>query len=105
MINNYFSGTVSRINGASLGTIAKETIMRHKEAFAERSQSMDYLATGGVYQWRRDGEFHLWNPDSIAALQDAVRNNDAGKYQEFSVLINDQSKKSLQQARQQRAEP
>ena len=92
VINNYFSGTVSRINGASLGTIAKETIMRHKEAFAERSQSMDYLATGGVYQWRRDGEFHLWNPDSIAALQDAVRNNDAGKYQEFSVLINDQSK-------------
>jgi len=92
VINNYFSGTVSRINGASLDTIAKETIMRHKEAFPERSQSMNYLATGGVYQWRRDGEFHLWNPDSIAALQDAVRNNDAKKYQEFSALINDQSK-------------
>jgi glutamate synthase (NADPH) large chain len=92
LINNYFSGTVSRINGASLDTIAKETILRHKEAFPIRPAKEDLLASGGLYQWRRDGEFHLWNPESIAALQDAARNNDAKKYQEFAALINDQSK-------------
>jgi glutamate synthase (NADPH) large chain len=50
------------------------------------------LITGGSYQWRRDGEFHLWNPESISSLQDAARKNDYKKYQEFSSLINDQSK-------------
>jgi glutamate synthase domain-containing protein 2/glutamate synthase domain-containing protein 3 len=49
------------------------------------------LETGGLYQWKRDGEFHLWNPESIACLQDAARNNDPKKYQEFADLINDQS--------------
>ncbi len=92
VIDNYFSGTVSRIDGVSLDTIAKETIMRHKEAFPIRPVKEDYLASGGVYQWKRDGEFHLWNPDSIACLQDAVRNNDQIRYQEFAALINDQSK-------------
>jgi len=92
VIDEYFTGTVSRINGVSLDVIVKETILRHKEAFAVRSQGENHLASGGLYQWRRDGEFHLWNPDSIAALQDAVRNNDAKKYQEFANLINDQSK-------------
>jgi glutamate synthase domain-containing protein 2/glutamate synthase domain-containing protein 3 len=91
VIDNYFSGTVSRISGASLATIAEETIMRHKEAFPVRPVKEDYLASGGVYQWKRDGEFHLWNPDSIVCLQDAVRNNDQKRYQEFSGLINDQS--------------
>ncbi len=92
VIDEYFTGTVSRINGASLDIITKETILRHKEAFAVRSQGENHLASGGLYQWRRDGEFHLWNPDSIAALQDAVRNNDLKKYQEFTNFINDQSK-------------
>jgi glutamate synthase domain-containing protein 2/glutamate synthase domain-containing protein 3 len=92
IIDSYFSGTVSRINGASLSTVARETIARHKEAFPKRHIEADYLATGGLYQWKRDGEFHLWNPRSIATLQDAVRNNDYNKYQEFADLINDQSK-------------
>jgi len=92
VIDNYFSGTVSRINGVSLGTIAKETLMRHKEAFPSRPLKTDYLAAGGAYQWRRDGEFHLWNPESISALQDAARNNDRKKYQEFADLINHQLK-------------
>jgi glutamate synthase domain-containing protein 2/glutamate synthase domain-containing protein 3 len=92
LVDNYFSGTVSRINGVSLETIAQETIMRHREAFSVRPAKENLLASGGLYQWNRDGEFHLWNPESIGALQDAVRNNDAKKYQEFAVLINDQSK-------------
>ncbi|MDO8662115.1 MAG: glutamate synthase large subunit [Candidatus Omnitrophota bacterium] len=91
MINEYFSGTVSRIGGAGLEVIAQETLMRHEHAFSETGDGEGLLAAGGIYQWKRDGEFHLWNPESIAALQDAARNNDAKRYQEFSRLINDQS--------------
>jgi glutamate synthase domain-containing protein 2/glutamate synthase domain-containing protein 1/glutamate synthase domain-containing protein 3 len=92
MVDNYFSGTVSRINGASLEEIARETLMRHQEAFPVRPIKENLLASGGLYQWKRDGEFHLWNPDTIACLQNAVRNNDQKKYQEFASLINDQSR-------------
>ncbi|MEK6727809.1 MAG: glutamate synthase large subunit [Candidatus Omnitrophota bacterium] len=92
VIDKYFTGTVSRIGGATLDVIAKETIIRHNNAFGEKELGISYLKTGGLYQWKRDGEFHLWNPDSIACLQDAARNNDEKKYREFSQLINDQSK-------------
>jgi len=91
-IDKYFTGTTSRIGGAGLNIIADETILRHKEAYPDRDLNTPYLATGGVYQWKKDGEFHLWNPDSIAALQDAARNNDYEKYKDFAQLINDQSK-------------
>jgi len=92
VIDEYFSGTVSRLGGASLEVIAQETLMRHKTAFSQTAQSSELLTSGGLYQWKRDGEFHLWNPQSIAALQDATRNNDTQRYLEFSRLINDQSK-------------
>jgi glutamate synthase domain-containing protein 2/glutamate synthase domain-containing protein 1/glutamate synthase domain-containing protein 3 len=92
LIDKYFPGTVSRLGGAGLEIIAEETIARHSRAFAEDRLENPYLASGGLYQWNRDGEFHLWNPESIAALQDAARNNDSKKYQEFSQLINNQSK-------------
>jgi glutamate synthase domain-containing protein 2/glutamate synthase domain-containing protein 1/glutamate synthase domain-containing protein 3 len=91
VIERCFAGTVSRIGGATFDVIAEETLERHKEAFLKREISLPYLATGGIYQWKRDGEFHLWNPDTIAALQDATRNNDFQKYKEFAQLINDQS--------------
>ncbi|MFA5099891.1 MAG: glutamate synthase central domain-containing protein, partial [Candidatus Omnitrophota bacterium] len=91
VVDRCFRGTVSRIGGANMRTIEKETLVRHAAVFAPRQLDREYLASGGLYQWKRDGEFHLWNPDSIAALQDAVRSNDAKKYEEFSGLINDQS--------------
>ncbi len=53
--------------------------------------SAPILPSGGVYQWKKDGEHHLWNPESIAALQDAVRGEDWDRWREFSALINDQS--------------
>ncbi|MCM8797716.1 MAG: glutamate synthase large subunit, partial [Candidatus Omnitrophica bacterium] len=89
VIEEYFPGTSSRIGGIGLKIIAEEVILRHKEAFAETGNGL--LATGGVYQWKRDGEFHLWNPESIASLQDAVRKNNRQRYQDFARLINDQS--------------
>jgi len=90
-VEKYFTGTVTRIGGVGIGGIIEETIQRHKEAYAERGPGEIYLNSGGVYQWKRDGEFHLWNPESIAALQDATRNADYEKYREFARLINDQS--------------
>ena len=90
VIEKCFSGTVSRIGGIGFDIIYKECIARHGDAYS--NADLPYLTSGGLYQWRRDGEFHLWNPDTIAALQDATRLNDPKKYQEFSRLINDQSK-------------
>ena len=91
VIDKCFAGTASRIGGASFDIIQKECILRHEDAYPENGLNFPYLGTGGIYQWKRDGEFHLWNPDSIAALQDATRLNDYQKYKEFAQLINDQS--------------
>lgn len=92
VITRCFAGTVSRIAGADFNTLYKETVMRHFDAFPKRAVNREtQLSTGGVYQWKKDGEFHLWNPDSISSLQDAVWNQDYNKYKEFAALINDQS--------------
>ncbi|MBN2484067.1 MAG: glutamate synthase large subunit [Candidatus Omnitrophica bacterium] len=91
VIERSFTGTVSRIGGVDFEIIARETILRHHNAYPQRSGYNALLDTGGLYQWKRDGEFHLWNPHSIAALQDATRKNDPQKYREFARLINDQS--------------
>ncbi|MBN1384362.1 MAG: glutamate synthase large subunit [Elusimicrobia bacterium] len=90
-INKYFMGTVSRIGGVGLDGIADETIKRHRYAYPETGMDTPCLTSGGVYQWKRDGEFHLWNPESISALQDATRNNSYSRYKEFAQMINDQS--------------
>ena len=92
VITRCFAGTVSRIGGAGFDVLEKECLMRHSSGFGERKTAPEVLETGGVYQWKRDGEFHLWNPESIPALQDATRNNDLNRYKEFAALINDQSK-------------
>ncbi len=91
VISRCFTGTVSRIGGIGFDTIRDETIQRHAEAYPKNSHDAPYLSTGGAYQWKRDGEFHLWNPESISALQDAARSNDYKKFGEFSRLIDDQS--------------
>ncbi|MBU0548400.1 MAG: glutamate synthase large subunit, partial [Candidatus Omnitrophica bacterium] len=90
-VEKYFTGTVSRIGGVGIEGIIEETMQRHSEAYVERGGGEVYLTSGGVYQWKRDGEFHLWNPESIAALQDATRNADYKRYREFAQLINNQS--------------
>jgi len=92
LIGRCFTGTVSRIEGIGLDEIAQDVIRRHGEAFPEREAGPAQLPNGGLYQWRRDGEFHLWNPESIAALQDATRNEDPELYKKFAGLINDQEK-------------
>jgi len=86
-----FKGTASRIGGSTFEIIEQETFLRHKQAFSENIQESQLLPSGGIYQWKKDGEFHLWNPESISALQDATRSGDYELYLKFSELINDQS--------------
>ncbi|MGC8765182.1 MAG: glutamate synthase large subunit [Brevinematia bacterium] len=91
VIEKCFNGTVSRIGGATFETLARENLTRHREAYSSEFQfNVRLLDTGGQYQWKKDGEFHLWNPDTIAALQDAVRSGDYEKYKVFAKLINEQ---------------
>ncbi|MCX5749934.1 MAG: glutamate synthase large subunit [Candidatus Saganbacteria bacterium] len=89
VIYRYFFGTVSRIGGINTDIIEKETVMRHNSAFGQETE-MQILPSGGIYQWRQDGEFHLLSPAAICSFQQAVRNNDPVKYREFADLVNDQ---------------
>lgn len=91
VIERCFEGTPSRIGGIGLSEIRDEVIDRHKYAYSDTNSGATQLLTGGAYQWTRDGEFHLWNPESIAAIQDTARRGDYFKYKKFSALINDQS--------------
>jgi glutamate synthase domain-containing protein 2/glutamate synthase domain-containing protein 1/glutamate synthase domain-containing protein 3 len=93
VIDKYFSGTPSRISGGDIGLIAKEVQMRHQQAFPARDiPAGKGLDPGGKYKWRRDGEAHQYNPLSIAKLQQAVRFQDAGAWQEFSDVVNTQNR-------------
>jgi glutamate synthase domain-containing protein 2/glutamate synthase domain-containing protein 1/glutamate synthase domain-containing protein 3 len=91
VIDKCFSGTTSRIGGADLLTLAKESIIRHKEAFSDSPLEKNYLTSGGFFQWKRDGEYHLWNPQSIAYLQDSTRKGDYSEYKKFAQIINNQT--------------
>ena len=94
LIDRYFTGTASRIGGIGIDVIARETLDRHATAFPGRHE--DLLPVGGLYYWRRDGEFHQWNPETIALVQHAVRGEggDAqSKYDEFAEQVNDTSVK------------
>ena len=73
-------------------TIAQEVLIRHRAAFPARATNGHSLETGGMYQWRADGEFHLFNPQSIHRLQKAVRSNSYETYKSYAALIDDQSK-------------
>lgn len=92
-VDEYFTGTTSRIQGIGLEHIAKETIQRHKAAFEEQPSGTIDLDFGGEYHYRDDGESHLWNPITVSQLQQAVRNDDKKAYDEYAQAVNDQSKK------------
>ncbi|NDV61330.1 glutamate synthase large subunit [Puniceicoccales bacterium CK1056] len=93
VVNKYFTGTAGRVEGVGLKQIAEESLLRHNKAFAERriSDEEAALEPGGMYQWRRNGEYHLFNPKTIHLLQKAVRTGDYGAYKEYSAMVNDHS--------------
>jgi len=93
VIDSYFCGTASRIAGIDLEIIAQELLMRHATAFPERGENSPILETGGSYQWRNNGEEHLFNPLTITSLQKAARNGDYAEFKRFSSLVDEQNSK------------
>ncbi|MGD9763692.1 MAG: glutamate synthase large subunit [Candidatus Binatia bacterium] len=92
VIEQYFTWTPSRIDGIGLDVIAAECAARHHHAYAISPALDGDLDVGGHYQWRRRGEFHMYNPESIAKLQHAVRKGSYALFKEYSRLVDDQNR-------------
>ncbi|MBU3665805.1 MAG: glutamate synthase large subunit [Chthoniobacterales bacterium] len=93
VVDTYFTGTASRIEGIDLEGIAREAHDRHRRAWPGRDFRDDVLDPGGVYKWRKDGEHHNFNPTTIHLLQHACRTADMGVFRKYSQSVNDQSAK------------
>ncbi len=91
VVDQYFTGTATMIEGVGLDEIAAETTARHQRAFGDT----DAIDVGGIYAWRVNGEAHAWNPETVANLQHAVRGNLPDKYRDFAAGVNDQSRRRL----------
>ncbi|HLY68238.1 MAG TPA: glutamate synthase-related protein, partial [Puia sp.] len=94
VVDKYFTGATSRIEGMGLDEIAKESLAKHNYAFSRKDVPVDRLPVGGFYQWKRKGEVHLFNPQTIHLLQYSTRMNDYNIFKKYSKLINDQSEKA-----------
>ncbi|MGA2067426.1 MAG: glutamate synthase large subunit [Thermoguttaceae bacterium] len=92
LVEEYFCGTASRIGGVGLEVIAREALARHEAGFGRREAGQLELDFGGEYQFRLDGEAHLWNPTTVTTLQHAVLEGDPRLYEEFARAVNDQSR-------------
>ncbi len=94
VVNKYFTGATSRIEGMGLDELARETLSKHFLAFSKKEVPVDRLPVGGIYQWKRKGEFHLFNPQTIHLLQYATKMNDYNTFKKYSKTVNDQSAKA-----------
>jgi glutamate synthase domain-containing protein 2/glutamate synthase domain-containing protein 1/glutamate synthase domain-containing protein 3 len=94
IVENYFTGTPTCIEGLSLEMLEEETIKKHVHAL-DPQIDQSTLDVGGLYQYRRDGEIHLWNPLTISKLQLSTSRNDYKTFKEYSELINNQDKKRV----------
>jgi glutamate synthase (ferredoxin) len=92
-VDRYFTGTSSRVSGIGLDVVAKETLSRMTRAFALRSSNGHVLDVGGHYQYRREGEYHLFNPETVHKLQYACRTGDYKVFKEYSSLVDNQSRR------------
>jgi glutamate synthase (NADPH) large chain len=94
LVDRYFTGTVSRIGGIDLDVIAKGVAMRHAVANPRRPEERAHrkLELGGEYQWRREGEYHLFNPETVFKLQHATRAKRYDIFREYTRLVDDQSR-------------
>lgn len=84
VVNKYFPGTVSRIGGIGLEEMAEEVLIPHRKAFTGEQQAQ--MLIEGLYSYRRHGEPHAWNPETIALLQWSTRTSDYGKFKEYTRL-------------------
>ncbi len=92
LVDRYFTGTPSRIDGVGLDVIAREAKMRHDFSRETAGDSTTALDIGGAYQFRVNGEYHLFNPQTVSKLQHAVRQNSFATFREYTSLIDNQSK-------------
>ena len=92
LVDSYFAGTASRIEGVGLEVLAREAQMKHAFAFQPLTDSETELVVGGEYQYREGGEYHLLNPLTISKLQHAVRQNNPATFQEYTDLIDGQNR-------------
>jgi glutamate synthase domain-containing protein 2/glutamate synthase domain-containing protein 1/glutamate synthase domain-containing protein 3 len=92
LVDAYFPGTASRIEGVGLDVLAREALLKHAFAFQPLRESETELVVGGQYQFRLGGEYHLLNPDTISKLQFAVRQNNPATFQEYTDLLDDQNR-------------
>ena len=88
LVNKYFAGNLSRIGGIGINELTEEILTRHKTAYTPPRRPPNILPSGGFYNYRKDGEYHLFNPESIYQLQHASRSGNYEDYKKFSSLIN-----------------
>ncbi|RZF58201.1 glutamate synthase large subunit [Sphingobacterium corticibacterium] len=93
VVDNYFCGSVSRIGGLTLDDIATEALSKHWRAFGQSRVEQKLLPEGGIYQWKRRGERHLWNPETVHLLQKACRTGDFESYKQYAAFINNQKER------------
>ena len=92
-VDRYFDKTASRIGGIGLEEVARETLYHHRRAYAEREVGPPLLDWGGAYQWRREGEFHLFNPETVFRLQHATSTGRFEIFQQYSKMVDDQNER------------
>jgi glutamate synthase (ferredoxin) len=92
VVDKYFTGTATRIEGSDLEGIATDVLSRHHHAYPDRQVTSRALEVGGEYQWRSEGEAHLFSPQVIHSLQSAVRTGNYKTFKTYSGLVNDQMK-------------
>ncbi|TAL90375.1 MAG: glutamate synthase subunit alpha, partial [Rhodanobacter sp.] len=95
VIDKYFTGTTTNIEGIGLFELAEEALRLHASAYGDDPVLADALDVGGEYAWRVRGEEHMWTPDMVAKLQHATRANNASTYKEYSELVNDQTRRLM----------
>jgi len=93
VVDKYFVGSVTRIGGLGLDEIAREALCKHRIGFGGTAKEHPLLPEGGIYQWKRRGEAHLFNPTTVHLLQHATRNNDYNTYKNYAKHINEQTEK------------
>ena len=95
LVDQYFTGTASNIEGITVFDVAEEAILQHRRAFGSDAVLATMLDAGGEYAYRTRGEEHMWTPDAIAKLQHATRANNFTSYKEYATLVNDQSQRHM----------
>lgn len=95
VVDKCFTGSISRLDGIGFDEIGKEVLKRHALAFPDVERTEQHLSVGGNYQWKRRGEEHLFNPDTIHLLQHSTKKNNYVLYKQYADKINNQAEKAI----------